>query len=127
VTALGSLRTIVQVKYRPILSSEMVLNIRKPTIVGQKRKIWSLVPVGSPTPRHWPTDRRSQLKFRLPFACAAEGELSGRENCDVIGGPRVYDGKHVSSWTGIRTRGQMLCGNVCRISCITLQSSSAID
>jgi hypothetical protein len=43
---------IVQVNYRPILSSEGVLNNKKPTITRQERKIWSLVPDGSPTLRN---------------------------------------------------------------------------
>jgi hypothetical protein len=32
---------ILQVNYRPILSSERVLSIKNPTILRQKRKIWS--------------------------------------------------------------------------------------
>jgi hypothetical protein len=45
------LEAIVQVNCRPILSSERVPHIKKPAIVGQKTKIWSWAPDGSPTPR----------------------------------------------------------------------------
>jgi hypothetical protein len=42
---------IVWVNYRSILSSERALYIKKPAIVKQKTKIWSLAPDGSMTPR----------------------------------------------------------------------------
>jgi hypothetical protein len=45
------LEAIVQVNYRPVLSSERVPHIKKPAIVRQKTKIWSWAPDGSPTPR----------------------------------------------------------------------------
>jgi hypothetical protein len=41
---------IVQVNYRPILSSEWVPDIKKPALVREKTKIWSWAPDGSPTP-----------------------------------------------------------------------------
>jgi hypothetical protein len=47
VSALARPRTIVQVIYRSILSSEMVLHIKKPAIV---REIKNLA-IGNPTPR----------------------------------------------------------------------------
>jgi hypothetical protein len=45
----------VRVNYRPVISSERVPKIKKPTIARQKGKIWPWVPDGSPTPRD--TDR----------------------------------------------------------------------
>jgi hypothetical protein len=42
---------IVQLNFRPILSSERVPHVKKPAIVKQKTKIWSLAPNGSPTTR----------------------------------------------------------------------------
>jgi hypothetical protein len=42
---------IVQVNYRPILKSERVPHIKKPASAGQKTKIWSWAPAGSPSPR----------------------------------------------------------------------------
>jgi hypothetical protein len=45
----------LQVNYRPILTSERVPNIKKPTTARQKRKTSARVPDGSPTPSQ--TDR----------------------------------------------------------------------
>jgi hypothetical protein len=42
---------IVQVNYRPILSSERGPHIKKPAIVWHQTKIWSWALDGSPTPR----------------------------------------------------------------------------
>jgi hypothetical protein len=42
---------IVQVNYRPILSSKKVPHIKKPAVIRQKTKIWQWAPDGSPTPR----------------------------------------------------------------------------
>jgi hypothetical protein len=42
---------IVQVNYRPILSSERVPHIKKPAIVKEIKEIWSWDPDGIPAPR----------------------------------------------------------------------------
>jgi hypothetical protein len=42
---------IVQVNYKPILSSERAPHIKKLAIVRQETKIWSWAPDGDPTPR----------------------------------------------------------------------------
>jgi hypothetical protein len=44
-------RAIVQVNYRPILSSERVPLIKKPAIVREIKEIWSWDPGGIPAPR----------------------------------------------------------------------------
>jgi hypothetical protein len=51
VIALAGPRSNCTVNYRSILPSERAPQIKKPSIVRQKTKIWSWAPDGSVTPR----------------------------------------------------------------------------